>query len=165
MIDPNTNAEVTKDIYCHRLLNGNVYSMSFFNTIGAAGTHDTMIVVGAKQNASSIKVVMSGAGRIQFYEGITSSANGTSISSFCFNRNSSNSCTMAFFSGPTWSTNTEVIIFQDYIAGGSTPQTRVGGDAHQDSEILLRTATKYLLRLTDLSGVTNTCAINMIVCE
>jgi hypothetical protein len=92
------------------------------------------------------------------YEGTTTSADGTPISAFVTNRNSTNTPDLSLFSGPTV-TGDGTLIHTGWVPPTATG-TGLSADGVSNStngeEWLLKPSTKYLVRITNNSGATIT---------
>lgn len=88
------------------------------------------------------------------YEGTTTSDDGTALNTYNRNRNSSNVSGTVLTSGPTIS-DVGTLIHDRYFGdtGGVWTRVSVHGDATGE-EWVLAPSTKYLLRITNNSGVT-----------
>ncbi len=159
-VDKDTGCQVGIDFVHYKIHRGQVFLASTYNTIASGGTSEIYLLTGAKDTHIVAEVNASGSAKVTLYEGVTTSVNGTTLTAYNLYRNSANSCGAVLFVGPTWSTKSEIVIFQDYIAGGDSQQTRVGGMGRIESEFILKPSTKYILRLTNLAGATNTASVN-----
>lgn len=79
----------------------------------------------------------------ELYEAPTTTASGTALGVMNNNRNSSGTPIMAAYSGPTV-TVVGTLLCTDQVSAGF----KEGGHATRESEIILKAATKYLMRLT-----------------
>lgn len=77
-----------------------------------------------------------------FYENATTTNNGTTMSSFNLNRNSANSCGIAFLNAPVLSTTGTLLLS---TKAGSTK--KVGGGIPYFRDWILKQNTKYLFRI------------------
>ena len=84
-----------------------MFSANYSFGITSASNLDIMFVTSSNTAHTTLEIEGTGQALVTFYEGITSSANGTTIPVYNFDRGSSNSTTMALFYGSTWSTNSE----------------------------------------------------------
>ena len=147
--------------YSHyKVHDGQMYSANYSFGITSASNLDIMVIVADDEPHITFEVAGTGQALVTMYEGITSSANGTSIPVYNFNRESANSTTLAFFRGSTWSTNSEITLKQYVMPGGATPVTRVGGATRQGTEWELSPNEKYLFRIANQAGTTNTVTFN-----
>ena len=148
------------DIVHYKVHDARLYSASFYNTIASGETQEIMIKTGANEDHIVTQIATSGQALISIQEGITSSVDGSAVGIHNMNRESTASGTTLIFSGPTWSTNTETLIYRMLIPGGAAAQTRVGSQARSGSEWIFKPSTKYLVQIKDQSGSTNTATIN-----
>lgn len=159
--DNSHGCQVTIDFNHYKVHAGEMFSATYSATITAGANQDIMIVTGANDPHVNFNIAVTGQGLFSIYEGITSSANGTTLTVYNMNRNSANSCTLVMFSGPTWSTNSEKLIYRAIMPGGASPTTRVGGVTRPGTEWELLPSTKYLVRIANESGSTNTSSVNI----
>lgn len=159
--DPKTGADAVIDFIHTKVHAGKLFNVTYYNTIGSGNNQDIMIVSGATDAHIVVGVNCSGAGVVKLYEGITSTANGNTIPAYNMYRNSTNTCATAFFSGPTWSTNSEKLLSAIYLPGGASPTTRIGASTRAETEIVFAPSTKYLLRFENQAGATNTATFNI----
>ena len=93
---------------------------------------------------------------IDLYEAITASPNGSAVTIFNKNRLSSNAALATVFTGPTVS-DTGTLIHKEWIPPTATGvgQSADGtSNAIDGDEWVLAASTKYLFRMTNLSGAT-----------
>ena len=90
---------------------------------------------------------------LETYEGVTTSDDGTLLSRFNRNRNSSNTPTVEMFSAPTI-TDLGTRVHDRYVPdAGGQGSNQVGSlTPNLGEEWILRPATKYIVRLTNNSG-------------
>lgn len=84
-----------------------------------------------------------GKATITFYEGATTSANGTALTIFNNDRNSANTATLAIYEDPTVTGVGTALSVE--LAGSSQ---KAGGEVRSEGEFILKQNTKYLLRIT-----------------
>lgn len=102
-------------------------------------------------------ITVSGDCSIEFYEGATTTADGTAINLFNRNRNSATTPDIVLTHTPTISGD-GTIVHPDYIPGGQKKKA-TGGEDGFDDELVLKPSTKYLLRVTNESGANAIVAI------
>ena len=123
-----------------------------------AGVHDFLISVGASPAHLQNTDFSFGRGDIdvQIYEGTTTSADGSALSLFNTNRNSSKTPLTAVYTGPTVSAAGTLIhtawIPPTATGTGLSANGFVQGGTGEEWE--LQPSTKYLVRLTNNSGAT-----------
>ncbi|MHC4643870.1 MAG: hypothetical protein ACYTBJ_00110 [Planctomycetota bacterium] len=93
-----------------------------------------------------LAVSVSGSGLLEFFEDPTTSADGTALTAYNYNRNSSNTPNALFYYDPTVTVDGTRIDVQ-YIPGGDRLQTRVGSAARGGIEWVLD-SEQYLLKFT-----------------
>lgn len=127
-----------------------------FAALANLGVHNVLFKVpaGTYPHAYTFRFSIQDAPvNIEIYEGTTVSADGSAVSTFNRNRNSTRTPTCTAFTGPTI-TGDGTLIHDRYVpsAGGSGVNT-VGiiGDGAGE-EWLLKPSTNYLIRLTNNSG-------------
>lgn len=133
---------------------GHLWSFGHYNaSVGNGANLDVHILTGAAIPHLDFVVSAGGAATATLYEGTTVSNNGTLLMQYNHRRVS-----QVFGSGlsawhtPT-ATGTGVQCFPTlYVAGGTSPTTRVGGATRQTVELNLLASTRYLLRVNNSSG-------------
>jgi len=136
---------------------GKVFFALLSNTIASGGAQELMLVTSTSPVHFRACVSTDGLAQIRLIEGITTSANGATVSAYNMNRNSSSTCTTALFSGPTWSTNSEIILESEYV-GVNNNRTNVGGEGNECGWIL-SSSKKYLVQVNNKAGATITANI------
>lgn len=142
---------------------GNMYHVSYYDSISAGNIRNMLIVTGAREPHIKFGIQTGAKAKIQLLEGVTTSANGTSITVWNMKRDSSMTSTAVFFSEPTWSTNTEKILSTQLIGGSTNRQNLVGGETRNGIEWILKhttTGIKYLLQITNLA--TDSTTVGMV---
>lgn len=95
---------------------------------------------------------------LDFYEGVSTDADGTSITSYNNDRNSGTTATALLYHTPTNPTGGTLITSMTFGSGRS-----VGGQARQDQELILKQNTKYRLLITNTAlGTANQINTNFI---
>ena len=92
-----------------------------------------------------IAVAVDAPGLIQFYENPTTTGNGTIITAYNNDRNSSNIATCVHYYDPTVSNDGTLIEAFRIGAGG---KQKIGGDARQFAELILKQNEQYLIKFT-----------------
>ena len=90
-----------------------------------------------------------GAATIEFFENPTTSADGTEITAYNFNRTSANVPTIltAYYDPTASADGTRLRLFSIGTNGG-TPLTTSGGEVDHKNEIILKSSESYLLKIT-----------------
>jgi len=126
---------------------GGVFAVAQHATLGNAGTRDVLLVPPAGVYPHiTFAVRGSKETNIKLYEGVTEDGDGTDITAYNRNRNSSATASTALAHTPTV-TDTGTLLQEQHVGGGIGNQ-RFGGEAREESEWILKPATKYLLRVT-----------------
>lgn len=159
-VDKDTGCQIGIDFVHYKIHRGEMYLASTYTTVTSASLSEIYFKTGPIDMHVVAEVNVSGAAKISFYEAVTTTADGSSITVYNLYRNSAKSCGAVFFGGPTWSTKSEKLIFVDYIPGGDTVQTRVGGTGRTNSEFILKPNTKHILQIQNLAGTTITASVN-----
>lgn len=161
--DRYTGSEKIIDNAHYMIHDGSVWGVSQYYTAPAAAVINLAINTTNTSNnvQCSFSVESSGQALLKFYEGVTVSAAGTTITAYNFNRtNSGTTCSPKFFYNATWSTKTETLLTTELLPGGSVPPTRVGAVSSSD-EWILSPSKRYLIELTNQAGSTITATINI----
>jgi len=146
------------DYNTYRVHTGKMYHVVCSNSLAAAANLDMMFYNSTASIHGEFEIGCGGAVTVKFYEGITSSADGTTLTAYNMNRNSTNSSTSYFWQGSTWSSTSEKTLVNKYI--GATSGEAIGMSVKDRVEWNLIANTKYLIRITNSSGATITASIN-----
>jgi len=126
-------------------------------------TSELIINVGSKRLGILAQYEAGGAGTVDFFEGTTTSSDGTPVTIRSVNRNFSSIPLSTVFITPTI-TGDGTVIAQNLIPG-DRKKGEFGGAAPGSSLIFLKANTKYLCRVTNTSGATNDFIIKMFLTE
>jgi len=128
---------------------------------GVADTNVVEYLVSVGSN-KTLHSVLSAAGSgdfdLEIFEGTTTSADGTALTEFDHNRITANSSDAAFYRDPTVTADGTQLGPLIHLPGGAVGQGNkgslvgAGGENTYDSEIIFKTSTKYLIRLTNVAG-------------
>jgi len=154
------NASSSIDVIHAQIHKGNVYTAGhlFVSVASAAIATFLISVPAATYPHMIISVAALGNSLVQFYEGTTTSSDGTAVTIFNRNRNSANtSGTTLFYTPSVTADGTELA--PDYIFGGSKSKAG-GGEGGFDSEYVLKPSTKYLVKITNQSGAVENIIIS-----
>lgn len=148
-----TSAPLVMDVGHANVHSGIAYTAEHaFATLANAGTARYVIATGSVAPHFVFGIDAGGAVRVSFYEDSTYTG-GTALGTYNFNRFSSKTPTMAIYHSPTAGTaGTVALINARYLAGGATPQTRVGGGLRTSNEFVLGTSRTYMLDIVNVSG-------------
>lgn len=165
-VNGSVGALVTVDAIHRQIHIGRLFEAGHYATgIANAGTVDILIVTAINSPHVRFQIGASGAATAQLYEDVSASANGTAVSSFNRNRNSANTVTTTLFHTPTI-TNTGTALMLEYLPGGEASGNRtVGSTLPTFEEWILKPATKYLVRITNVSGSAISAAANFAFYE
>ena len=153
-IDADVGGIVVTDHVHHEVHEGEMFVSSFTvphgSEIGNDKSQDFLIVTAAKEAHIFFEVTTGGDAEVLFYEDATTSNDGTGLAELNMNRRSTETAVETVFHTPTVST-TGTLLIHSFVAGGSGPQSS-GGASRSDTEWILDTNSKYLLRVTNRSG-------------
>lgn len=153
-VDKDTGANITMEFNHWKVHDNEMFECSFYDSIAAAGTQEMLIVTGASEPHINFMISVSGQALLKLYEGVTTSALGTTLTAYNFQRSSSNTPDAAFYDGPTWSSNSEIIIFTDLIPGGDKNVSQVGASMKKGTEWNLKANTKYIVNVLNQAAST-----------
>lgn len=151
--------QVQIDFNHYKTHDSEMYIAGQIFTVTAASTQEFMIVTGSDTMHIHFDIPTSAQTLVKIYEGITTSANGTSVSVYNMDRASSNTCTATFFHTPTWSTNSETLLLTELTAVSGVSTAKIGN--YKDGEWIFNSSTKYLIQLTNQSASTVTSTLNL----
>ena len=135
---------------------GKFFFTNFYNAaIAAAGTIDVLVVTGATTTPHlAVMVDIGAASTLSIYEAVTASNNGTALSVYNANRQSTKVTTAAAYHTPTITGTGTTLMLNHYIAGGTTGNATGGSssDFARVTEFVLKASTKYLFRVTNIAA-------------
>lgn len=131
---------------------GNYYTANhFFQAVANNGYADLHMITGSTKIIHLVAVIQSEAkSYVNFYRGTTYTNNGTSVTIFNNNENSTNTAQPDVYYTPTVSA-TGVLLFQDFVVA-STGQNPLGGRLSSRNEWILKPDTDYLVRVQNVGG-------------
>lgn len=154
-IDSVSGARETIDYAHHEIHEGKSFIVSDETTsVANNATVDFLVVTGVKFPHLVMEVEGDLGLRIQAYEAVTASNNGTALTPVNRNRNSSYVSTVSVYKGPTGLGSITNLLLT-HRSGTSANTGRVGGTSRETAEWVLKDNTKYLLRVTSLSGASS----------
>lgn len=112
---------------------------------------DVLLVTGAKECHAVFGPSAGGSCYVFLYEGTTTSNNGTALSLYNMRRSKSNVPASLAYYAPTVVALGPALVSR-YLPGGTSNQTRVGGGVRTGTEWIQRANTRYLFRITNVSG-------------
>lgn len=151
---------VTLDLVHHRIHDGKAYFYEDVVALGNGAVQDYLITVtdgGVKSHFGYEITFNDGAGTMELYE--ATDKNGTTIQTV-FNkfRDSGNTSNGTIHKGVSGGTTDGTKICWRYIGSGKTS----GASAGSSQEYILKENTKYILRLTNLTTLTNNLSIDLL---
>lgn len=141
---------------------GRFFFTNYYNaTIANGATIELLVTTGSATTPHIATMIDTGAAStLSIYEGVSTSSDGTSLTCFNANRLSANVTTASAFHTPTITDTGTTLLLNHYIpgsTGGSGGSARIGGsstDFARITELVLKASTKYLFRVTNVSGGT-----------
>lgn len=135
---------------------GRFFFTNFYVAALASGANLDMLVVTGATTVPHIAVMcdIGAAATLSVYEGVTTSSDGTPLTAFNANRQSTKITTASVTQTPTVTGTGTALLLNHYIPGGTTGNS-IGGsssDFARVTELLLKTSTKYLFRMTNLGA-------------
>jgi len=151
-IDSSTNSLQTIAYAHHEIHAGSHFFTGDFTTLGNGATYDILFVTpaGLEQPHMIFEVATELESMFQYYEGATTSADGTALVMFDRNRVTDNTPSVVFTHTPTVTT-VGTQIGQGMFGSGK----KAGGSLRDSNEIILKPSTKYLFRVTNNTAVSN----------
>lgn len=135
---------------------GKFFFTNFYNAaVASSGTIDLLVVTAAVTTPHlAVMVDMGAAATLSIYEDVTASNNGTALTVFNANRQSTRVTTASAFHTPTITGTGTTLMLNHYIAGGTTGNATGGAsnDFARITELVLKTSSKYLFRVTNLGA-------------
>lgn len=162
---------IVVDVAHHEIHCGDSYETSYIEDLGNAGVLDLLIVVPAEGIISSLEegsqqgvrqyhfkgtVTAEAEATLEFFEGVTTSALGSSLPVFNRNRNSERTNFLGVYAAPTI-TNTDTRLVVAKIGSGRD----MGGTATRSDEFILKDGSTYLLRVTNSLTTNNFIGLNI----
>jgi hypothetical protein len=145
-VDDVTSALPVLEYEHHKIHCGNHYFIDTFIDVANASNYE--FVLTTPNTLKWIHLIWEyyweSEGEFEFYEGITTDADGTVITSFNNNRNSANTAGLVITHTPTNATGGTLQIHQRIGSGRG-----IGGTRRADQEKVLKQNTKYLIRATN----------------
>lgn len=153
-----TGAAKTITYEHHEVHGGSFYHAFYQLDLGNGATQDMLIVTPdtTKWGHFTWSVITELEATVYFYEGTTTSADGTSLTVFNRNRNSANTAGITAFHTPTVTGAGTAL---DTVVAGSG--RTAGGNTRATNEWILDQNNKYMLRVTN--NTANNNQVSMIV--
>jgi hypothetical protein len=151
--DAITGAMVSIEVIHHEVHEGEMFYAEHVNTnVANAVSLDILITTGAKYDHIVFNLGVGGQTLVYLYEGPNASG-GTSVPIYNMNRPSANAPLSIVTHTPSVvATGSVALVNGRLLAGGTSPQTRVGAGVRAGTEFILKPSTKYLIRATNNSG-------------
>lgn len=130
---------------------GEIYHFSRLYDGIPAGEHaDVLLVTGEKRVTVSFATAVAAESIFRLYEGTVTTDDGTALSKVNRNRNVTTTFTSNVFHTPTVSSQGTRLSYSYFPAGRSN--RKVGASGEEIGVWLLKPNTKYLIRITNVSG-------------
>jgi hypothetical protein len=164
--DNTFGAQMTMDIQCYKLLDGQFHNVNTEHTLAGAGSSVILIIPATNTVALAGMVGSDAASKMIFWENVTyTAASGTTLTSYCKNRTLTRTSTTQFIKAPTWATSPGYAVYQNGIPAFSGPVVKAPGSIEEASYWILNKDYKYALEIKDLSGASNTVHWNLTISE
>jgi hypothetical protein len=158
-VDSIAGGLVTIDSVHKRIHDGQLFSASSF-VLELADDAVSMILIRVASFAHmALQAGCGGNAEIEFFEGTTTSADGSALATPNHNRASATVATTLVFSGPT-PTGDGTELGTGFIPGG-TGGNAIGGSTSSFAEWILD-ANDYMVRLTNRAGTTQPASIQVV---
>jgi len=151
--DDMTNALTVIDYAHHEIHSGSHFKAGYQDTVMATNDEINILFITPdtlKWAHFELTAQATGAVIIDFYEDAVVSANGTLVTAWNRNRNSTKVNTVLVYHTPTVTTNGTKI--SSKWVGNEGFKDSVGGEARGEAEFILKQNTKYLIKLTAVSN-------------
>ncbi len=144
---------------------GYLFQGEYLASVANNGNMDLLLTTGALLVHYLPQINAGGACNLYLYEEPTASG-GTSVPLYNMRRNSANVPLSTLVHTPTVSSvGSTALIPGRYLPGGASTPSRVGGEVRPSTEWNLKPNTKYLLRVTNVSGASITISAAMAFYE
>lgn len=140
----------------HKIHEGEHYTCSDYDSDVDSTNKDWLVRAPASGSVhTTFEIEASKNGLVEVYEAPTTSADGTPLTCYNNDRNSSNTPTLLVFKDPTVSgTGTTRLGVLVMGSDGANPVGDRGGKSERGKEVILKVSTDYLLRFTALNDNT-----------
>lgn len=162
LIDPETQSLVSISHVHHMVHIGEMFHAEYsFGAVGNGNNADIRFVTSTQAAHTVFFVGNSGQGVLYLYEAPTQSG-GTPVTAHNMNRSSAHVTGVQVFHTPAVvGVGTTALVPGRIIPGGTTGQSRVGGDFRTETEWELKPNTEYLLRINNNSGLSSIISIGV----
>jgi len=153
--DDVTGTLATIDLVHHEVHEGETFQSSYKSpddgAIADNASLDMLLVTGASKYAHlTFSIAAGGDCEVLFYESTVTSNDGTALAENNMKRYSTETATVVATYTPTVS-NVGTLLHNSLQPGGRGPQSP-GGTSRAETEWILKTSTKYLIRATNRAG-------------
>jgi len=159
--DDITGALSTIDTVHYEVHEGETFQSSYKSpddgAIADNASLDMLLVTGANYAHLTFSVAAGGDCEVLFYESTVTSNDGTALAENNMQRYSTNTATVTATYTPTVS-NVGTLLHNSLQPGGRGPQAP-GGTSRAETEWVLKTGTKYLIRATNRAGTAQPVSI------
>ena len=149
--DTNSGYLISMDVEHHKIHEGDHYTCcDYDDDIDAAGPKYWHIITPNTTARCHLAIVvsMSGPGLFEVFENPTTSANGTGLTEYNNDRNSSNATTIAAYKDPTVSVDGTLIGCHWIGTAGASPVGAKGAVVSRTKELILKQNEQYLFKFT-----------------
>jgi len=162
-VDRESNVLVMVDIVHWRIHRGEMFTASYITPNAAPIADDATVAMLLETDSTTPHLIfdVEGGGdfEAQFYEGTTTSNDGTTVTPYNMNRNSSTVQTLVTTHTPTVTDN-GTQLFTHFYPGGSGGHA-IGGGGFTLREWILKASTKYLILLTNRAGTAQPMGVSV----
>lgn len=134
------------------------YISNYFSSVENNAVVNMLYVTGSKSVRIVSEAASTGTAKLETFDGTIVSNNGTEVIVTCMNRNIEYNVETKVYHTPTV-TASGTAMRVGLLPGGSGPKSS-GGTVREGAEWTLKPNTKYLIRVTNLSG--NTADITVV---
>ena len=151
-VDTSTRAAIGISYAHHEIHSGSHFFTGNFTTLANAAVYDILFVTPAtlKYSHMIFEIGTQAEAMFSYYEGVTTSADGTALVMYDRNRTTDNTAGTTFYHTPTV-TDLGVVIGAGIFGSGN----KAGGSTRDSNEFVLKPNTKYLMRVTNNTSVAN----------
>jgi len=151
-MDASTNSLQTITYEHHEVHSGSAYFTGNYVDLSNGQVYDILFVTPNTTSYAHMifEIATEAEAMFQYYEGVTTSADGTALNMFCRNRQKDNTPAVTFYHTPTV-TATGTLIGQGIFGSGKS----AGGQIRDSNEFVLKPNTKYMLRVTNNTVTAN----------
>lgn len=151
-MDASTNSLQTITYEHHEIHSGSMFFIGSYTNLGNGAVYDILFVTpNTTEYAHMIfQIATEAEAMFQYYEGTTTSNDGTAMTTFCRNRQKDNTASVLFYHTPTV-TSVGTLVGDGIFGSGK----QAGGQIRDSQEFVLKPNTKYMLRVTNNTVTAN----------